>query len=174
MGARRSPPHKSNAYKGNSAKTPTPLSCVTTSRLQPEGHPTHINVVRLRFDATVESVGIGEDVLGGDESTAMSTAVLIRSPCPWMPCVPRLERTQGCLFANRSPAKNPSRSRVPRQAVKKEPQRIRSPGAAGLRRLPLRSLRLAAKNPPRWTPEADSSRSRASPKTFPGVGGATG
>jgi hypothetical protein len=69
---------------------------------------------------------------------------------------------------------SPSRSRVPRQAVKKEPTRILGPGAAGLRRLPVRSSRLAAKDPSRWTSEADSSRSRSFPRTCPGVGGTTG
>jgi hypothetical protein len=44
QGSARSPPHKSSARKGNSAKTPTPLSCITTLRLQPQRHPKNRNL----------------------------------------------------------------------------------------------------------------------------------
>jgi hypothetical protein len=171
----RSPPHECSARNGNSAKTPTPLSCITILRLQPQGHPTHRNVhprpIRAARQKFPERRGcLSPSREHGRVYLHLDTIRLLT----WMPGVPHADRMQRCLFPILSSVKNLSLSTLPRHAIQKEPRRILEPLAGGLRRLRARSCRLAAKNPARWALETDFSRSPTSPRTCPGVGELTG
>ncbi len=83
-------------------------------------------------------------------SMAVSTAVLIRfAHLPGCPVFHAFAERTDESHGKRRPTRSPSRSRLLQQSVKREPQGILGPRGAGLKPLPGRSFRLAAKNPPR-------------------------
>ena len=156
-------------------KTPTPLSCITILRLQPQGHPTHLNVDYHPIRSNRQKCQERRSCLSPSREHGRVYRHLDTIQLPtWMPGIPRADRTQRCLFPIVSSVKNLSPSTLPRHAIRKEPRCILDPPAGGLRRSRERSCRLAAKNPASWASETDSSRSPTSRRACPGVGELTG